>query len=380
MASDQGKFELPDLEMGPSVRELSPTEPSTFRPDSIELADVPPRRASARPEIPAQRAHGDMAHGDMALIDVATLDVHRANVDGLNIVEAAPRRPPQSPSYAPVAPIARAAQDAEITRAPTQFESTFQYDTPLVNAYSLPGAFAFALLIHAIHLGTTVFMTVGMWTHELGHAIAAWFSGILAIPLPFVTIATSMDRSVFVILLVAAAWIALGAYGLRNKNRALVFAAVMLGIIQIWMTGVMSPGRANQWILFAGMGGEIVLSTIGVLAFYQRFPLRWDFWRYLVLVTSAVAYVHALIRWIGVGLGITEMPHGAASGDNAEGDVERLVRTHEFTIPALARTYLVLTLVCGGVMVLAYLFYLRRARIRARGEDPREASRFGAAG
>ena len=102
-----------------------------------------------------------------------------------------------------------------------------------------------------------------------------------------------------------------------------------------------------------------------MLAFYQRFPFRWDFWRYLVLMTCAISYVHALLRWIGVGLGLTEMPHGSANGDNAEGDVERLVRTHEFTIPALARTYLVVTLACGAVLVLAYLYYLRRARRNA---------------
>jgi len=335
MASDPKDFDLPDLDLGPAIRELPASEPSAYSVDSIELADVPRRRASTGST-------------------------------------AAPRRLPSVRPHAATTPIVRTGHAAEIARAPTQFESTFQYDTPLVNAVALPAAFGFALLVHLIGLGTTVFMTVGMWTHELGHAIAAWFSGILAIPLPFVTIAPSMDRSVFVIILVAAAWLALGAYGFRSRNRALVIAAVTMGILQIWMTGVMSPGRANQWILFAGLGGEIVLSTIGVLAFYQRFPWRWDFWRYLVLVTTAVAYVHALIRWIGVGLGIVEMPHGSANGDNAEGDVERLVRTHEFTIPALARTYLVVALACGGVMVLAYLFYLRRARQNADSQGVRD--------
>jgi hypothetical protein len=359
-------LDLPDLELGPPVRELPPSEPSTFRVDAIEL-DIAPRGGSERPR-PAPAADLERAHEDLARLDGATVDIAGADVRGLDVAAPLPRRGGSLRPLvgsAPIVPV-RTAYEEELAQAPKRFESTFEYDTTFVNQWALPAAFGLALLVHLMGLGVTVFMTVGMWTHELGHAIAAWFTGILAIPLPFVTIAASDDRRWFVILLVAAAWVGLGAHGFRTKNRALVVFAVALAMLQIWMTGIISVGRATQWILFAGMGGEILLSTIGILAFYQRFPYRWDFWRYLVLSTAAVAYVHSLLRWIGVALGIKEMPRGAASGDNAEGDVERLVRTNEFTIPALARTYLVVSLVCGAIMVLAYLYYLRRARLAAQ--------------
>ena len=60
----------------------------------------------------------------------------------------------------------------------------------------------------------------------------------------------------FVLCAKAAIWVALGVHGFRTKNRALVVFAVALGMLQIWMSGVISVGRATQWILFAGMGGE----------------------------------------------------------------------------------------------------------------------------
>lgn len=244
---------------------------------------------------------------------------------------------------------------------PPRFSSRFEYDTPLVNGVTLPAALVFALLVTLV-FGPLIFLTVGMWTHELGHAIVSWLTGIPAIPLPFVTFQTSEDRSWIVIALVALSWLALGAWGIRKRSAGLIGGALGIAALQVLLTGVMSPGRANQWVLFAGLGGEIVLSTVVMLAFYVRFPLRWDFWRYPVVFTCAFAYVHALVLWLKVALGVAEMPHGAFSGDSSEGDVERLLRTHEFTMASLARTYLWLAVTCGVVLVVVYLRMLRKAR------------------
>jgi len=365
MAGEPRDFDVPDLAPAPltstsPIPDLPSSEPA-FRVDSIELADVPPRRASVRPAIALTRADEDLAR-----IDGPSIDLAGADTRGLELSEPAPRRAASPRSYAPIAPLNVGTGAGDVRQAPVRFESTFQYDTPLVNAAALPTAVGFALLVHLMGLGTTVFMTVGMWTHELGHAVAAWFAGILAIPLPFVTIWPSDERSVLVILVVAAFWIGLSAYGIRQRNRALILGAGSLAMLQIWMTLVISPGRAFQWVIFAGMGGELILSTAMMLAFYQRFPWRWDFWRYLVLVTCSISYVHALLRWIGVSLGVMQMPRGSANGDNAEGDVEKLLRTHEFTLGTLARTYLLLALACGALLVFAYLYYLARARRGAR--------------
>ena len=67
------------------------------------------------------------------------------------------------------------------------------------------------------------------------------------------------------------------------------------------------------------------------------------------------------------------MPSGAALGEKSDGDVERLLRSKEFTEQALARTYLVMALVAFAALAIAYVVYLRRAQRReALGLGPDE--------
>lgn len=280
---------------------------------------------------------------------------------------SAPEPAPPAWSAPPGAPAPLVGLRADLANAgppappPPRFSNRFEYDTPLVNGVTLPAALVAALVVTLV-VGPLVFLTVGMWTHELGHAIVSWLTGIPAIPMPFVTFQIGEDRSPVVIALVALAWIALGAWGVKKRSAGLIGGALGVAALQLLLTGIMSPGRANQWVLFAGLGGELVLSTVVMLAFYVRLPLRWDFWRYPVVFTCAFAYVHAFMLWVKVALGVAEMPHGAFAGDSSEGDVERLLRTHEFTMASLARTYLWLAIACGAVLVVVYLRMLRKAR------------------
>src|SRR5688572_12287582 len=122
MPSEPRDFDLPDLDGAPPVRELPASEPASFEVASIELADVPPRRASARPTLPLARAHEDLAR-----VDAVSLDVAGADVRGLDVALPAPRRVASFRPHAPIAPIARTETNEAIARAPREFDSTFQY-------------------------------------------------------------------------------------------------------------------------------------------------------------------------------------------------------------------------------------------------------------
>lgn len=341
------------------------------------------RQSSALPGLDLEL---DLPEAPRALAPSEPLGAGAAPLE-LELAGPMPSRPPRAApaalaSYAPPggAPALAPGPAAELglsqaglpLRAPVakppDLSLRFEYDTPLVNGAAIPGAIAFALLLKLLGFDFLVYTTAGMWTHELGHAIVAWLSGILAIPLPFFTIATSDERNWVVIALVFAGWLALGVHGLRMRSTGLVSGALGIAGLQILLSFVMTPGRAAQWITFAGLAGELVLSTVMMLAFYVRLPWRWDFWRYPVLATCAVAYVHAFVRWIGVVAGTAAMPRGSAVGDSSEGDVERLERTGEFTAEALARTNLGLALVCAVVLVLVYLRMMQKARRIASGE------------
>jgi hypothetical protein len=275
---------------------------------------------------------------------------------------APPLVPPLVQRPSPLVPTSSQRDDRPSTPLPRGLSLEFEYDTPLVNGATLPIALGFGLVVRVLGLGTLVDLTAGMWMHELGHTVVAWLSGILAIPLPFLTVAPSEDRSVIVIGLVLAAWVALGHRGIRRRSAGLVAGALGLAALQVLLTFVMSPGRANQWIIFAGLGGEVALSAVLMLAFYVRLPWRWDFWRYPVLFVCATAYVNAFVRWVGVVGGSVPMPRGSMVGEDSDGDVERLERTGEFTADALARTNLWLALVCGLVILLVYSRMVLEAR------------------
>lgn len=269
----------------------------------------------------------------------------------------APSIRPAKPSYRP--PITL----APMGPPPEALQKTFVFDSPLANTATIPVALGLALVLHVLGMGSVIFSGIGMWTHELGHATTAWLSGFLAIPVPFMTALFGDGRSWFVIVLVLAAWVALGIYGWNRSRYRLVAGAVAIGVAQLVLTGVMSPGRAMQWVIFAGMGGEIVVATVFILAFYEQLPIpRWDFWRYPVAVTAALSYVHALLLWVGHALGLVDIGLASSSGHSAQGDLALLLRTNEFTERGLSRFCLTLAIACGAVIVASYVVHLIRAR------------------
>jgi hypothetical protein len=237
--------------------------------------------------------------------------------------------------------------------------STFEYDTPQVNALALPAALVLGVIAHLMGFEIFVFATTGMWSHELGHAIVAWLSGFVAIPLPFVTVRASEDRTLLGAGLLMLSIAAGGYFALRKSAWSLLTFLGVLAALQVLLTTTLNPAQATKWVIFAGLGGELVLPTIGMAAFYQRLPGRWDFWRYPVLAASGVTLVRGLFLWTRVASGARAMPHGSMVGSDSEGDVERLVRFYHFSEPGLARMYLTLAWGCLAVLACVYGFRLR---------------------
>jgi hypothetical protein len=212
-------------------------------------------------------------------------------------VGALPRMPG---SLAPPALSQAALPVREPVAKPPDFSLRFEYDTPIVNGFALPAAFAFAALLALAEVDWLLHSTVCMWTHELGHAAAGWLGGFFSIPLPFFTIYTSDDRNYVVIALVIALWGWLGYRGVTRRSVGLVCGALGIAGLQIWLTFLSVPGRALQWFTYGGLAGELLISTAMMLAFYVKLPWRWDFWRYVVLFTCAPAFLQSMLLWIRV--------------------------------------------------------------------------------
>lgn len=311
-----------------------------------------------------------------------TLDVAGPALDIDLAVQATPRRPSARPEPRRVTRLVteqlalRTTEDDGVDHrpaaadAPHAFEPTVSYDSVAVNQWSLPAALVLATLPLLGGRGPLVPMTVGMWTHELGHAFTAWLSGLFAVPLPFVTITTSDERSLVVIALVIALWAGLGTWGVRKRAWGLVAVAAGIFLAQAYLTFIANPGRAMQWVIWAGMGGEIVLSALAMAAFYQRLPYRWDFFRFPVLVTAAIGFVNTTYLWTVFTVDPHRLPPGHISGDSSMSDLARLLRSNEFTLATLTRTNFTLVVICAAGLAALYVRQLMRARAleRARRE------------
>jgi Zn-finger nucleic acid-binding protein len=267
--------------------------------------------------------------------------------------------------------VVRTEERSQMEGAAERFRAAerMEFDTVLGNAAALPGALLLGVVVHGLGFSGFVWGTFEMWFHELGHAIVAWLGGFVAVPLPFFTMTPRSTRSVSVSLVVLGM---IGAIAYESKKRAmwgaLAFAGVLL-VAQAFLTLVLTPNEATEWVIFAGQAGAIVLPVVVMLAFYQPVGWRWDFWRFVAVAVAGIGFVHAMFVWVGVALGTAVMPHGSAVGKESEGDMERLVARYGWTSTGLAGTYLTIGVACLVVLSVAYAFYLRRAL--ARGPEPR---------
>jgi hypothetical protein len=256
---------------------------------------------------------------------------------------------------------AHASMRAPSARAPDEDAHRIPFDDVWTNRWAYPAALGLGVVAHVIGLSFLVWATVEMWFHELGHAVVAWLSGFVAVPLPFFTTLPRESRSAWVVVIALGMIGAIAYESWKRKLRGLVAFAGALAVVEITMTFMIGAAQARQWIIFAGQAGAIVLPTAVMVAFYQPIGWRWDFWRYPAIGVAAIGLVHALFIWFGVARGTGVMPHGSAVGDDSEGDMERLVAEYGWTTVSLARTYFALCLACLAALAVTYALFVRRA-------------------
>ena len=229
---------------------------------------------------------------------------------------------------------------------------------PALERTALPLAVLAAFLLTRIPLVNIVTQVVSMAFHEVGHALVSWLSGIPSVPTFFFSVCYSEDRSAAVSLVVIALVAALAVWSFRARRLLPAIITAALVVAAVILSFGVSLERSKAIMLFFGLGGELVLSAIGLLLFYQRWDpsakaqqIRW-----LLLICSALAFARAASLWIGVAAGTAKLPMGAAidfglafDGESS-GDLDRLIREYGWSEQAIASRYLTLT-ICSAVSV-----------------------------
>jgi hypothetical protein len=238
------------------------------------------------------------------------------------------------------------------------------FDDPWVNLLALPCALLLSWLVSLTTLGRLLLYPVQIQFHELGHAIFAWLSSRAALPLPFGFTFWREDKSLFT---GACVLFLLGVLAYRGFHEGRRFAVALAGLLLAvftTLTLIVHNDTSLMLMIAGGIAGELTLTTLAIVAFFFPMPdrLRWDFFRFLVLVPAVGVWLEGARLWRGVVRGQRELPMGSIrSATDGSGDLDRLIADHHFTPEGLGDGYYALVVVTGLILVLTYGWFAYRS-------------------
>jgi hypothetical protein len=236
------------------------------------------------------------------------------------------------------------------------------FDNPWIELIALPAAVFSMSLFAWSPIGRMLLVPFQIQFHELGHAMMAWLSSRAALPLPFGFTFWTEEPSRFtgtcMLFLIGVLFVR----SLRERRRfAIAFSCALLIAFAV-LSGFVSVERSRMFLLYAGLAGELVLTSLVMIAFYFPFPdrLRWDFFRFVALVPAAGSWVSAVSLWRGVARGARSLPMGSLLGDGT-GDLERLMYEYAISEREIVSFYGKLALSTVVLVVMTYAVFALRA-------------------
>jgi hypothetical protein len=236
---------------------------------------------------------------------------------------------------------------------PTLSDDDLTPDTRRARAVGVPVALGVMGLLVLTGPGAFLLRVMfGMWLHEFGHAIASWMCGVVAVPLPWLTMG-GQGRS---LVLIVAVFAGLGVLGWRLwQADARPLVALPVAVAGLFLVGVLVPFRhATTFIVFSGDGGALVLGTVLMLGTmllpdssrFARGGLRWGY-----LVIGAGAFVDAFSTWFRAWRDVAELPFGRSETAGLS-DATRLVDVSGWSEQSLVRSYLGLAVACFALLAI----------------------------
>jgi hypothetical protein len=207
-----------------------------------------------------------------------------------------------------------------------------------------------------------------MWIHEIGHAVTAWLCGLPAFPGPWFT-PVAQQRSWLFALCLTALLVYGGQRAWRKKHPIAAGLCAALFLFQTVGTLALRLRQAQEWMIFGGDAGCLVLGTLLMATLYvkrghvlQRGWLRWGF-----IVIGAAAFCDAYATWWAARKNFDAIPFGENEGSGPS-DPSRLVDQFGWAVGDMVNRYVVLGALCLTVLAILYGIGLRRRATESSSE------------
>lgn len=200
--------------------------------------------------------------------------------------------------------------------------------------WTLPVTASVAFLIARMDgfLASFFFWHFQMGFHELGHAVAGWMSGQIAIPTYGFTLIFGESNAFYILFLatlVFAIW--------RSKEGGYHYLMCILCLITLnalILRFVGGPEVRQMIFNIGGYAGELLLSTFFICGFYYKFPerLRWDFFRYPVVCIAFIVLFKSHMTWDRAKYSAGNLPMGGSIlSETDKSDTEKLLESKYWT-------------------------------------------------
>ncbi|ATB27542.1 hypothetical protein [Melittangium boletus] len=240
--------------------------------------------------------------------------------------------------------------------------------------FALPGVFAVIWWLDSVRLLRFMFDILGMFLHELGHAMTAWFCGIAAMPSLWVT-HISGERSPFFLGMMTFGLTGLVFRGVLTRSPRVRNVGLVGLTLQFIGTVLVTSAKVWPLISFGGDAGSLVLGALLMTSLYtprESFPRRgYAYWGLMVI--GAASFVSTFREWWAARTDFERIPFGDIEGVGLS-DSSTLVDKHGWSELDLIHRYNGLGLACLAALALVYVLGLWRIRAtRDALERPRGA-------
>lgn len=247
-------------------------------------------------------------------------------------------------------------QSTYIPRKIPEFQEVETRKIPIWVEMGLPiAAFLLAPLFKVILPGPAF-----TWIHEFGHASAAWFGGVRAIPLPMGWTNWGGEREWAVTICFTILIGLLGYLSWQKRSYFLMTILSLIFVAQIYFRFFLSMGELEAMIVWMGTAGEFWISALFVIAYQFQLPkeIHWHPLRYLFLFLGAASFFVQMQKWIQISKGLDDMRMGhlvMITGAHLKTDTLRLVEDWAWTEAEIIQSYLSLGKICIVVMIINYI-------------------------